>query len=111
VSRPPAEEFAFMLSTGQMLALKGFFPGRVEIIYGKVKEETPRPAFAEAGDVEVLTLLSRRPCTLADVADGLCIHVTEAIKLLDPLVKAGKLNRVGSGGRDFYIIQDRDEQQ
>jgi len=111
VTRPPAEEFAFMLSTGQMLALKGFFPGEVEIISGKVKEEEQRPVFAEAGDLEVLALLSRRPCTFADVADGLGIHVTEAIKLLDPLVKAGKAKRVGSCGRDFYTIQARDEQQ
>jgi wyosine [tRNA(Phe)-imidazoG37] synthetase (radical SAM superfamily) len=110
VSRPPAEEFAFMLSMKQMLSLKGLFPGAVEVISEKVKVETPHLAYAEAGDEEVLALLSRRPCTFTGVADGLGIHVTEVIKLLDLLVKAGKVKRVGSGGRDFYTIKVRDEQ-
>ena len=109
VSRPPAEEFAFPLSPEQMLSLKALFPGEVEIISGKEPDSGHVPAFAEAGDEEILALLMRRPSTSTDVADGLGIHVTEALKRLEAMIAAGKVKTVGAGGRNFYTVQARDK--
>jgi len=104
VSRPPAEEFAVPLSTDQMLALKVIFPGEVDIISESERDGARVPAFAEARDVDILALLSRRPCTSQDVAGGLGIHVTEALKRLEALTAAGKVNTVATGGRNFYTV-------
>jgi len=103
-SRPPAEDFAFPLSIGEMLALKDFFPGRVDIISEHEPDDTHVPAFLQAGDVDILALLGRRPCTPADVASGLGIHVMEAFKHLDALLNAGKVTTVLVGGRTFYTV-------
>ena len=103
-SRPPAEDFAFPLSTDQMLTLKGYFPGRVDIISENERDGSHVSAFAQARDVDILALLSRRPCTSADVAGGLGIHVTEALKHLAALIKVGKVTTVPVDGRTFYAV-------
>ncbi len=41
VPRPPAEEFAYPLAADQLNVLKGFFPGRVEIICESERPDTP----------------------------------------------------------------------
>jgi len=104
VSRPPAEEFALPLSTDQMLALKGFFPGKVDIIGESETDGARVSAFSEAREADVLALLRRRPCTSEDVAVGLGIHVMEALKRLEALIAAGKVNLVVTGGRSFYTV-------
>jgi len=104
VSRPPAEEFAFPLAADRMLALKGFFPGEVDIISESVRAGAHVSACDEIRDVDILALLSRRPCTSADVANGLGIHVTEALKHLDRLITAGKAGTVVTGGCNFYTV-------
>jgi wyosine [tRNA(Phe)-imidazoG37] synthetase (radical SAM superfamily) len=104
VSRPPAEDFALPLSPGQILTMKGLFPGTVDIICGEALDGTHPPTSFNAKDEDVLSLLSRRPCTSTDVANGLGIHVTEALKHLESLRAAGKVTAVVSGGRSFYTV-------
>ena len=94
----------FPLSTDQLLDLKGFFPGRVDIISEHEPDDTHVSALFQAGDADIQALLSRRPCTSADVASGLRIHVTEALKHLDALIKATKVTTVLMGGRTFYAV-------
>jgi wyosine [tRNA(Phe)-imidazoG37] synthetase (radical SAM superfamily) len=104
VIRPPSEEFAIPLSMDQMLALKGFFPGRVEIISENKREDARLSAFNETSDENILALLSRHPCTYDDVANGLGIHVTEALKHLESLTAVGSVKTVVTGGRYFYMV-------
>jgi wyosine [tRNA(Phe)-imidazoG37] synthetase (radical SAM superfamily) len=104
VARPPTEEFAFPLSADQMLALKGFFPGRVEIISENEGKNARTPTFNETTDVDILALLNRRPCTNRDVATGLGIHVVEALKHLERLNTDGRVRIVATGGHVFYTI-------
>ena len=108
-SRPPAEDFAVPLSIDQMRALKGCFPAPVDIIGENEGEGAHVPAFAQARDVDILALLGRRPSTSADVASGLGIHETEALRRLDALIKAGKVTTVLVGGRTFYTVAGRME--
>ena len=102
--RPPAENFAFPLSIDRMRALKDCFPDPVDIIGETGEESAHVPGFAPAGDVDILALLGRRPCTSADVASGLGIHVTVALKRLDALIMAGKVTTVLVAGRTFYTF-------
>ncbi|OPY89910.1 MAG: molybdenum cofactor biosynthesis protein A [Syntrophus sp. PtaU1.Bin208] len=104
VCRPPAEEFAFPLSLEELLSLKELFPGRVEVILEDSSDRFESSAFSESREEDVLSLLSRRPCTSEDIADGLGIHVTEALKRLNVLVDLGKVHTVVSGGRNFYLV-------
>lgn len=108
VARPPAEEFAFPLTIDQMLALKGFFPGQVDIIRESERDNASTSALSNARDVDIFTLLSRRPCTSADIARGLGIHMTEAVKHLEVLIAAGKVSMVVTGGRSFYTASGRE---
>ena len=104
VSRPPAEKFALSLPPDQMLALKAIFPGEVDVISEKERDGVRTPASYEGWDADILALLSRRPCTPADVAGGLGLHVTEALKHLEALTSAGKVGMVFTGGRGFYTV-------
>ena len=104
VSRPPAEEFALPLSTDQMLALKDVFSREVDIISQSERDGARVSAFTEAGDLDILALLSRRPCTSEDIAIGLGIHVMEALKRLEALIAAGKVNTAVTGGRSYYTV-------
>ncbi|MEW5949109.1 MAG: radical SAM protein [Thermodesulfobacteriota bacterium] len=104
VVRPPSEEFAFPLSSDQLLVLKGFFPCQVDIISGNEYDLSQATALSGSGNEDVLALLGRRPCTSADIASGLGIHITEAVKQLDVLKYAGKVTTVHVDGRVFYTV-------
>ena len=106
VCRPPAEEFASPLSSEQMHALKGLFHGHVDIISENEQGGSQTSALSHARDEDILALLSRRPCTSADVASGLGIHVTEAIKHLEGLVTAGKVRQMRQGEKGFYAVKE-----
>jgi len=107
VSRPPAEEFALPVSTDQMYALKNIFHGKVDIV-SEEKKNSCKPATSNIRDVrdeDILALLSRRPCTSADVAAGLGIHVTEAVKHLGAMVMDGEVESIVAGGHHFYAVK------
>ena len=104
VSRPPAEEFAYPLYENQMKELINIIPGNVEII-SDFKWHGRRARFSfKTGDKDILSLLGRRPCTSADVARGLGIHVTEALKHLEALIKAGEVETVLVDEQTFYTV-------
>jgi wyosine [tRNA(Phe)-imidazoG37] synthetase (radical SAM superfamily) len=109
VSRPPAEEFALPLPPGRMLALKGLFPGEVDIISRSERGGAPISAFSETTDADILALLRRRPCTSADVSNGLGLHVNEALKRLEALIAAGKVNTAVTDGRSYYTRTGSEE--
>ncbi len=103
ICRPPAEDFAFSLSREQMLALKNLFPGPVDIISENVHDDRTS-ALLKPGVEDILALLRRRPCTSGDVAGGLGMHITEALKHLEALRSAGKAKTVITGGQHFYVV-------
>ena len=109
VSRPPAEEFAWPLSTDQMLALKDIFPREVDIISRSERGGARVSAFSEARDADILALLRRRPCTSEDVASGLGLHVNEALKRLEALVASGKVKTAVTDGRSYYTRTGSEE--
>jgi wyosine [tRNA(Phe)-imidazoG37] synthetase (radical SAM superfamily) len=112
VSRPPSKQSAFPIYTYRLHALKGIFKGKVEVI--RENEWDDVRAFAPSNDLEtdILALLGRRPCTSEDVATGLRIHITEAIKFLEALIDTGEVTTVATGGRNFYAVTkpDRDRE-
>jgi len=61
------------------------------------------PEHAERSLDEVLALVSYRPCTVEDVANGLGMHPNEAIKYLERLSSDGKLRREDRDGHTFFL--------
>ena len=106
--RPPAEEFARPLSRRQLRELQVLFPGTVDIVSERNENDPQRSEPFLVGEAEVLELLSRRPCTADDVARGLAIHGTEALKLLLELVARNKAVRLTASGHNFYAINKGD---
>lgn len=104
VTRPPAEGSALALSWDQMLGLKGLFAGQTDIISESQRHRALVSMPHDAREADILALLSRRPCTSEHVAEGLGIHVAEALKYLDPLVASGRIKTVLTGGRNFYTV-------
>jgi len=102
--RPPAEEFARPLSRRRLQELQVLFPGTVDIISEREGNEHEQSEPLLIGEAEVLELLSRRPCTVEDVARGLAIHRTEALKLLMGLVAGNKIVRTTAAGHNFYTL-------
>jgi wyosine [tRNA(Phe)-imidazoG37] synthetase (radical SAM superfamily) len=106
VVRPPAETYAKPLTPDQMLALKAIFPGKVDIISDAVPGDWHRDAGSGGIRNDVLSLISRRPCTGADVACSLGLHLSEAIKYLDSLRNAGKVTAVHMSDKTFYAAKE-----
>ncbi len=53
---------------------------------------------------EILTMLRRRPCTLADIAAGLCLHPTQAAKALQHLLATGKIIEQREQKKVFFHV-------
>ena len=102
VVRPPAELDARPVSPGLLAAFATAFTPTAEVIAG-APELTPDQ---EATAADVLTLIARRPCTVADVAAGLGTHQNTALKALTALVERGEAQRLDHGGGVFYAAVD-----
>ncbi|MBN1306788.1 MAG: radical SAM protein [Chitinispirillaceae bacterium] len=100
VSRPPCEKNARAVPRARMLRLAEMFDAPAEVIadYENIHGESGFAASRE----EVFDLISRRPCTLEDVAGGLSIHRNEAIKHLEQLVHEERIVAVAQGERNYY---------
>ena len=98
VARPPAERFAEAVSPDRLAEFAAAFTPRAEIITSNVSAGRG----ASGGDAEVLALLGRRPCTVADIAAGLGIHRNEALKVVSALVVSGAAEQSTHDGRSFY---------
>ncbi len=108
VCRPPAEQSALAVPPSEMEALRTLFSGEVEIVSHVQQELTATPEPGETPGADVLALLWRRPCTAEDVADGLGLHINEALKQLGALVQAGEVTTTVVGSRTFYAAVGRD---
>jgi wyosine [tRNA(Phe)-imidazoG37] synthetase (radical SAM superfamily) len=107
VTRPPAEIDAGPLAMADLAALKPLFPGRVEIIDPRAPEADAGVAVSKIRAEAVLAMLCRRPCTTADVAGGLNIHMNEAIKHLDRLTADGRAITSVVGDQHYYKAAQR----
>jgi wyosine [tRNA(Phe)-imidazoG37] synthetase (radical SAM superfamily) len=104
VSRPPTEDFAFRISQEKLLSLKGLFSGQVDIISDTEESHNQNLPLTAVKEDEIPALLSRRPCTIDDIATGLGMHPAEALKYLDRLMKDDKIKATTNNGKVFYSV-------
>jgi wyosine [tRNA(Phe)-imidazoG37] synthetase (radical SAM superfamily) len=87
--RPPAEEFAYPLTTTQLEKIRKKLGDKAEII-----SEFTAPLgeeFNSVKDTEILNLIKRRPCTTEDISKALGLRIDEVVKHLDHLTKTGTI--------------------
>jgi wyosine [tRNA(Phe)-imidazoG37] synthetase (radical SAM superfamily) len=104
VSRPPAEGFARAIPRERLSRLAKSFSGLVELISDSSPESSPSPSPFAVTDSDILDLLTRRPCTAGGVAAGLSLHIQEAAKRLEALVKTGAVAVLQKDGKIFYFF-------
>ena len=97
--RPPAEAFVAPLTDDMLQEFAALFAPHAEVI----ADIAPGSGEHAAARADVLALLSRRPCTVADIAAGLGIHHGEALKSAAALVNEGAARLSTHKGRSFYV--------
>jgi len=98
--RPPTESWVRALSRERLEALRAIFGEKAEVI-----AEFPARPSGPVGAVTpeaVLEILSRRPCTLEDLAAGLGANVAEVSKVLAQLLTAHRVSRTEQDGKAYY---------
>jgi wyosine [tRNA(Phe)-imidazoG37] synthetase (radical SAM superfamily) len=100
VTRPPAESFAVAVHRSRLEELARLFEPEAEVIADS-RGVHAQADFAATRDT-VLQLLQRRPCSVDDVAEGLGIHRNEAVKYIEELLAAKRVETVRSSNRLFY---------
>lgn len=87
--RPPAEEFAYPLTSTQLERIRKNLGEKAEII-----SEFAQPMGEELNsvkDTDILNLIKRRPCTIEDISRALGLRIDEVVKRLDHLRKRGEI--------------------
>jgi wyosine [tRNA(Phe)-imidazoG37] synthetase (radical SAM superfamily) len=104
VARPPCESFAFPVPRPRLEALAPLFGERAEVIVSR-DTRLPEGAVGDPGEQELLDLLRRRPCTLAEVCQGLGVNPAETAKALERLLAAGHVREQTEGPRRFFVVR------
>ena len=105
VTRPPAVGYARPASPQRMAELAMRFDPPAEVI-ADFAGESPDADVAATRE-EVLEMLRRRPCSVADVASGLGTHPNEIIKHLDQLGQEDLVVQSRSGDTLYYSARPR----
>jgi len=99
--RPTAEPGLAPVEPDRLAAIAKRLGPRVQIVAGP----TPGDPTRSTGTVlreQILDLLRRRPCTLADIASALRVPQATVLKHVGALAEAGQLSVQRHGGRLFY---------
>lgn len=108
VVRPPVEAEVQALSADALQQAQQILGPRAEIIAPLDAREV-MAGERERTEAEVLQLLHRRPCTLADIATGLNMHRNEALKYIDALLARREIAVSQRGQSTFYIASSGPE--
>jgi wyosine [tRNA(Phe)-imidazoG37] synthetase (radical SAM superfamily) len=101
VVRPPAEASALPVSLAALERLAGLFTPRAEVI------ATFKPNSElewRATEQDVLGLLTRRPCSVDDVAGSFDRSREDALRTIERLLSAGKIEVERRGGAEYYGV-------
>jgi wyosine [tRNA(Phe)-imidazoG37] synthetase (radical SAM superfamily) len=99
VTRPPAEDVKAVSRERLQQIAKRIYKNAEVIADFKCGEK--------AGDFkiksdDIVEMLKRRPCSAEDIATGLKIPKTEALKHIEQLIKSGRIETVRQGDKIFY---------
>jgi wyosine [tRNA(Phe)-imidazoG37] synthetase (radical SAM superfamily) len=99
-ARPPAEDFAFALTSTQLEEIKNKFGDKAEIV-----SEFDAPMgdrFDSDKNDEIINLIRRRPCTAEDISKALGLRIDEVVKYLNHLQIIGAIRYKMHEDRCYY---------
>lgn len=99
--RPPAEPFAMAVDRDFLAAAAAKIGDKAEVIADFRKN----PDVATENDAledELMGMLSRRPCTMQDIVNGLGAGEMRVARLLDRLVAEGRVTTRAAGPETYY---------
>jgi wyosine [tRNA(Phe)-imidazoG37] synthetase (radical SAM superfamily) len=99
VVRPPAEAVSGV-SRGRLERFADLFTPRAEIV-GEMNTGTRRGRSAESH--EIVAMLRRRPCTIADIAAGLGLRKKDASTAIALLLSGGMVRTLKRGTKVYYV--------
>jgi wyosine [tRNA(Phe)-imidazoG37] synthetase (radical SAM superfamily) len=116
VARPPYESFAKPMTRKRMgeikVEIEKGYAGYVDILAGSkdAKEtEKDKERDGSSGDIslqcaqdEIIEMVLRRPCTVADIAGTLNLEIERASEILQNMVNCGDLIAKIHGGKKYY---------
>ena len=100
VIRPPAEKYARPLSLKDLEKIKKIFGKNCEIIVEFFREA--QKSTSENLEGAILSLIQRRPVTLAEISASLGKGKNEIMKSLDSLLEEGKIQSVIHKGLKYF---------
>jgi wyosine [tRNA(Phe)-imidazoG37] synthetase (radical SAM superfamily) len=106
VVRPPAEEFAAPMQPVKLASLVRMFDPPAEVI---AEFNSNFEKNITATKDSILSMLQRRPCTIAQIAGGYGMHIAEVSKYLGDLMRTGQIKEKRRKGAVYYAA-DRMEQ-
>lgn len=109
VCRPASEEFACAVEKNQMKNLASLFTGAVDIISDDESVDFSVTAVKDTANEEIVSLLTRRPCTLTGICSGLGLHPHDAAKKLKKLVDEKLITTLRTERDVFYKIAEQRE--
>jgi len=98
--RPTAEKNVISVSEEKMYALANKFSPKAEVVASFNKKTVVNDA---ATKDKVFDLLSRRPCTVEDIASGLGIKPADSRQFVIHLLEEGKIKKSEREGKVFYL--------
>ena len=103
VARPPAEEYSFAVNREKLLCFAQRFSIPTEVVRESVQgPAVNRSSIPTPQENELLNLLSRRPCPLAEIAAGLGTTPNEVLKLLEKMMQRNLITAIFKNGGLFY---------
>jgi wyosine [tRNA(Phe)-imidazoG37] synthetase (radical SAM superfamily) len=102
--RPAAETYARRVPEQEMATFCSIIGERAKVITPFKGSE----GHESGADIEedLLNILARRPCTLADISSALNVHQNEILKYVEPLVKNESIVMVRDGSVDYYQLKN-----
>ncbi len=101
VVRPPAEKSAKAVSAGRLDEIAAQLYPATEVIADFHGVHHQPDLIAHRDDIT--ELLRRRPCSVADIANGLGLHLNEALKYLEELITSGEVYSETINDKAFYL--------
>jgi wyosine [tRNA(Phe)-imidazoG37] synthetase (radical SAM superfamily) len=100
VTRPPAENGAIAVPRTRLDEIAATFSPPAEVI--AEFHSAQALAVGQASREDILHLLRRRPCSIADIASGLGIHRNEVLKLVEDLHRKGLVEQSYVASQCYY---------
>ncbi len=100
VTRPPAEQYAESVPPERLHQIADDLSNHCEVI--AAYPDTHATNDFQLTRDDILNLLRRRPCSLKDIANGLCMHINEVTKQINRLVSDGEIKTAIEHGTVYY---------